>query len=56
MIVDRVVVAVSVEIPLQGVGIRLSGLKAVAGGDAVTVADQDGPAGGQERAGEKQQP
>jgi len=41
---------------LQGVGKRLATLKAVAGGDAVAIADQNRPVGGQQRAGEKNQP
>ncbi len=46
LIDDLVVVAAAVEVPLQGVGIGLAGLEAVAGGDAVAVANQDGPVGG----------
>jgi len=34
----------------------LATLKAVAGGDAVAIADQNRPVGGQQRAGEKNQP
>ena len=55
LIVHLVVVAASVQIPLQRVGKGLAGLKAVASGDAVTEADQQGPVGGMERASEKQQ-
>jgi len=58
---DLVVVAAGVEFLLQEVGIGLAGLEAVAGGDAVAKADQEGPAGSprlrsQGRAGEKNQP
>lgn len=54
-IAHLVVVAAAVQIPLQSVGIGLAGLEAVAGGDAVAVADQHGAIGGFERAGDYQQ-
>ncbi len=50
LIADLVVVAAAVEVALQSVGIGLAGLEAVAGGDAVAKADQDGAIGSQ-RAG-----
>ena len=58
---DFVAVAAGVEFLFQEVGIGLAGLEAVTGGDAVAIADQDGPAGGprlrnQGRAGQKNQP
>jgi len=37
---------VTVKLLLEKVRIGLAGLQAVAGGDAVPVADQDGPIGG----------
>ena len=49
-LIDLVVVAAAVEIALQRVGKGLAGLEAVARGNAVAEADQDGPVGGQ-RAG-----
>jgi hypothetical protein len=55
VVIHLVAIAVTVEVPLQCVGIGLAGKEAVAGGDAVAVADQEGPVGGQERASEKQQ-
>jgi len=46
LIADFVVVAVGVELLLQVVGPGLAGLQAVAGGDAVAVADDYGAVGG----------
>lgn len=37
-----VVVAAGVDAALEGVGVRLAGVKAVTGGDAVAVADKEG--------------
>jgi len=61
LIDDLVMVAVTVKLLLEKVRIGLAGLQAVAGGDAVPVADQDGPIGGpratiEELAGQKKQP
>ena len=47
LVVHRVVVAAGVEFLLQEVGIGLAGRKAVPGGDAVAVADQDWVVGGE---------
>jgi len=52
LIFNFVVIAEIVEIALQHVGKSLSGVETVAGGDAVAEADQDGPVGGECRAGE----
>ena len=41
---DVVVVALGVEVALEVVGIALAGIDAVAGGEAVAEADDDGPA------------
>ena len=61
LIIHLIVVAVGIQVALQGVGKGLAGLKAVAGGDAVAIADQDGTSGGlplsgQSRAGHENQP
>ena len=61
LIVDLVMVAVTVELLLQKVRIGFARLQSVAGRDAVTVTDQDGPVGGpratmEELVGQKQQP
>jgi hypothetical protein len=55
LIAYLIVVAAAVQVPLQSVGIGLAGLEAIAGGDAVAVADQDGAAGGFEWACKYQQ-
>ena len=57
---DFVVVPAGIELLLQKVGKRLAGLKAVTGGDAVAVADEDGTVSGprfrcEERGGEENQ-
>lgn len=52
LIVYLVVVIEIVEIALKHFGKGLSGVDAVAGGDAVSKADQEGPVGGERRAGE----
>jgi len=49
LIADCVAVAEAVEIPLKGVRKGLSGLQSVAGGNAVTIANEERPAGGQKR-------
>ena len=49
LIFDLVVVAALVEVALQCVGIGLAGLQSVPGRDAVAKADEDGPAGGEQR-------
>ena len=54
LIVNCVAVAEAVEFPLQRVGKGLAGLQAVAGGNTVAIADEERPAGGQKRAGQKQ--
>ncbi len=54
LIADLVVVGEVIEITLECVGERLTGLKPVACSDAVAEADQNGPVGGQHRAGRKQ--
>ena len=46
LVADFVVIAAGVEFLLQKVGKGLAGLKAVTGGDAVAVADEDGTVGG----------
>ena len=58
LVVDLVMVAKGVEFLLQVIGIGLAGLEAVAGGDAVAEADEEGVIGGlggssEERGGEK---
>lgn len=55
LIVDLVMVTTIVQIPLKRVGVRLSGLKAVTGGDAVAEADENGPVGGAQGSGNKKQ-
>jgi len=56
-LVDHLVeVAAAVEVALQSIGKGLAGFKAVSGGDAVTVANQQGPFDRRKRAGEKNQP
>ena len=54
LIVDCVAVTEAVEVLLQSVRKGLSGLEAVAGGNTVSIADEERPAGGQKRAGQKQ--
>ena len=45
LVVYPVVVAMGVKVALQGVGVGLAGLQAIASGDAVAKADQNGPVG-----------
>ena len=52
---DFVVVSVGVEALLQCVGIGLAGLETVAGGDAVSEADQERGSGAEQRGGEEKQ-
>lgn len=47
LIIDCVVIAAGVEIPLQCVRVRLPSLQTVAGGDTVAEADNDRPVGGE---------
>ena len=53
LVVDSVVVTERIEFLLQVIGIGLAGLKAIAGGDAVAEADQEGAIGGLRGSGEK---
>jgi putative ABC transport system ATP-binding protein len=53
---DFVVIAAVVQVALQSVGKRLAGLQSVTGCDAVAIANQQGPVGGQQRADCKNQP
>ena len=53
---DFVLIAAVVQVALQSVGKRLACLKAVAGCDAVAVANENGPVGGQQGTDKKNQP
>jgi hypothetical protein len=53
---DFVVVAAVVQIPLQSVRIGLPGTEAVAGGDAVSIANKNRLADSQQGAGQKKHP
>jgi hypothetical protein len=55
-VADSVVVALGVKVSLQRVGKRLAGLEPVTGGDAVAVADEQGPVGGEQGQRRDQQP